>query len=88
MDRKRTGKALVTAGGIGLVAAAIGKELQQPPRKRTWHGRIFGLVPYDFRVPTVRRVQARWWNPRDERLFTPRVFGVGWAINLARLAKR
>jgi len=25
-----------------------------------------------------------YWNPADPRLFTDRVFGVGWAINLFR----
>jgi len=87
MNSKRT-RTIALAGGVGLVAAAVGTELRKPPRKRTWHGRIAGVVPYDFRVPTVRRVRSRWWNPADRRLFTPRAFGVGWAVNLARLVRR
>ncbi len=85
MDAKRTG---IAVAGVGIVAAAVGKELRKPPRKRTWYGTVLGFVPYDFRRPTLARVKARWWNPRDRRLLTPRVFGIGWAVNLARLAKR
>jgi hypothetical protein len=33
------------------------------------------------------RARSRWWNPDDERLFLPTVFGVGWTVNLARLPK-
>jgi len=25
------------------------------------------------------------WNPDDERIFVPSVYGVGWSINLARV---
>lgn len=51
------------------------------------HGRIAG-IPYDFRRPTPVRVKERIWNPRDPRIFTPRVFGVGWAVNLPSLRKK
>jgi len=88
MERKQTQKLVGAAVGVGLIAAAVGAELRKPRPARTWHGRILGLVPYDFRRPTARRVKARWWNPGDRRLFTPRVFGVGWSVNLARLVRR
>jgi Family of unknown function (DUF5808) len=45
-------------------------------------------VPYDWRRPTVARVKSRWWNPDDSRLFTPKAFGAGWDVNLARLFSR
>jgi hypothetical protein len=67
---------------VGAVAAAIYKELQLPPEKRTWRGRLFGFVPYDFRVPTPRRVMDAWWAPKTNRLFNDQAFGVGWAVNL------
>jgi uncharacterized membrane protein len=50
-------------------------------------GRFLG-VPYDWRRPTVARTKERWWNPNDPRLFTPKVIGWGYDVNLARLFKR
>ncbi len=41
----------------------------------------FGLV-YDFRPPTWERIRDAYWNPESDQLFSDRVFGVGWAINL------
>lgn len=45
-------------------------------------------VPYDWRKPTVARTKERWWNANDPRLFTPRAFGWGYDLNLARLLGR
>ena len=45
-------------------------------------------VPYDWRRPTAARFKERWWNPDDKRLFTPRAFGWGYDINLARVLGR
>ena len=73
--------------GTGLIVAAVATELRKPASERTWHGRIGGLVPYDFRPPTLERLQAAWWNPDDPRIFTERAFGVGWAVNLGRVAR-
>jgi hypothetical protein len=33
-------------------------------------------------------VKERWWNPAEPRLFTPKVFGWGYDINLVRLLGR
>ncbi len=78
---------LAVAAGTALFVAAVAAELQKPRSEREWHGRIAGLVPYDFRPPTLGRVRERWWSPDDERLFTEHVFGVGWSVNLARVAR-
>jgi hypothetical protein len=72
---------------IGVAAAAVLDQLRRPPAERTWHGTVFGLVPYDFRPPTLERFKAAWWNPDDPRLLTPRDLGIGWAVNLPRLIK-
>jgi hypothetical protein len=64
------------------VVAAIYKELQLPPDKRTWQGRLFGFVPYDFRLPSPRRLLRAWWDADGDRLFNDQPFGVGWAVNL------
>jgi hypothetical protein len=61
------------------------QELQKPREERTWHGRVAGLVPYDFRLPTAERVREAYWNPDEPRIFTDRVLGIGWAINLYSL---
>jgi hypothetical protein len=50
-------------------------------------GKFLGL-PYDWRRPTRERVKSRWWNPAEPRLFVPKPFGWGLAINLARLFGR
>jgi len=71
--------------GMGLAAAAIYQELQKPPEERTWHGRVAGFVPYDFRMPNLDRLREAYWNPDEPRLFTDRVLGVGWAINFYSL---
>ena len=70
-----------------LVVAAVAQELRKPSSERTWHGRVAGFVPYDFRPPTLERFREAWWDPDNPQIFTDRVFGVGWAINLGRLAR-
>lgn len=71
--------------GVGLAVAAVVKELRTDPAKRTWNGVVAGFVPYDFRMPTVERFRQRMWNPADEHWVGPRVFGVGWTVNLGRV---
>ncbi len=83
----RTANALrrvVKVVAIGLLVAAIAQEAAKPRAERTWRGRVLGVVPYDFSPPTWDRVRRAYWNPSDTRLFTDRVLGVGWAINLHR----
>jgi hypothetical protein len=75
---------LIRITAVGLVVAAFATELAKPEAERTWHGRVIGLVPYDFRPPTLERIRDAYWNPASDRLFSDRVFGVGWAVNLHR----
>jgi len=77
------------ANGIGMVLAiaSIVHELRLPAERRTWHGALFGRVPYDWRLPTPSRVREAFWRPDSRSLFQPTVFGVGWSINLAALAQ-
>ncbi|MFQ6059426.1 MAG: DUF5808 domain-containing protein [Anaerolineae bacterium] len=86
---KRRGlRCLITWLGMSLIAAAVYQELQKSPQERTWHGRVAGLVPYDFRVPTLERLREAYWNPDDPRIFTDRVLGIGWAVNFYSLLQR
>jgi hypothetical protein len=66
-----------------LVAAAIVDAV----RKQRLHGELFGFVPYDFRVPDVDRARRRTWNPDSSRVLAPTTFGVGWSVNLGRIAR-
>jgi len=75
---------LVRIVTIGVVVAAVATELAKPEEERTWQGRVFDLVPYDFRLPNWDRIREAYWNPESDRLFSDRVFGVGWAVNLYR----
>ena len=72
---------------VGLLAAALSNEMRRPAHERTWHGEVAGFIPYDFRRPTLDRFKATFWAPADPRILTPRVLGVGWGVNLARLAQ-
>jgi Family of unknown function (DUF5808) len=84
VDRVRR---IVKLAAFAVFVAAIVEQLRLPAEERTWEGRVGGLVPYDFRMPTLDRARSRWWNPEDDRVFVPTVFGVGWTINFARLAR-
>ncbi len=61
---------------------AIYQELRKPDAERTWHGKVAGAIPYDFRVPTLERLRDAYWNPQSDEVFSERVFGVGWAVNI------
>ncbi len=76
-----------TLGWVALIAA-IYQELRKPPAERTWHGKVGGLIPYDFRVPTLERVRAAYWDPSSDTIFTERVVGVGWAVNIPVLIRK
>ncbi|WP_166349000.1 DUF5808 domain-containing protein [Phytoactinopolyspora limicola] len=85
MSKAKTVAGLVAAG---LVTAVVTTELRKPADERTWEGALGGLIPYDLRPPTANRLRERLWAPDDERLFTPHVFGIGWSVNVGRLARR
>ena len=84
MRTLRRVRRLVRFAAFGLVVAAVATELSKPEPERTWEGRVFGLVPYDFRPPTWDKFRDAYWNPHSDHLLSDRVFGVGWAVNLYR----
>ena len=69
-----------------VLGAALVRELRTPAAERTWHGQVAGVVPYDLRPPTLARLRATFWNP-DGPLVVGQAFGVGWTLNLGRLAR-
>lgn len=46
------------------------------------HGKILGLLPYDFRPSTLPRFRRTLPNKGDERLLIPIFFGIDWSVNL------
>jgi len=79
---------IVRMAVIGTVIGAIYSELRKPPEQRTWNGKVLGVVPYDFRMPSIDRLRQAYWNPRSPKLFTPRPLGVGWSVNIPTLLRR
>ena len=61
---------------------ALYQELKKPAEERLWHGKVAGVVPYDFRLPDLRRVKNAYWAPDSDVLFTDQVVGIGWSVNL------
>lgn len=78
-------RGLVTLATVVVVGGAVAQQMRLPRAQRTWHGHVFGVVPYDFRLPSLGQLRASVWDPSNPRLFTDKVLGVGWNINLARL---
>jgi hypothetical protein len=76
-----------TLAWIALVAA-IYQELKKPAEERTWHGRVAGSIPYDFRIPTLDRVREAYWAPESDRVLSDKVVGVGWAVNIPTAARK
>lgn len=83
-------KVTVAAGvaAAGLVGAVIATELRKPEGERTWQGSLGGVIPYDLRPPTAERLRQRFWAPDDDTLFPPHGFGIGWSVNVGRVARR
>ena len=79
---RRTMSLWRTAVIIFTIAAAV-----HAYRTKQSHGRYYN-VPFEFRIPTIERAKKRVWNTSDRRLFTPNIFGVGWALNLHEAARR
>lgn len=73
---------------VGAVIGAVYTELRKPPQRRTWHGKLLGVVPYDLRIPKLDDLRRAYWNPRSETIFTDRPLGVGWAVNVPTLLRR
>jgi hypothetical protein len=82
MDEEHVRRGFRRAWIVVLAAAVV-----DAAHKNRLHGEVFGFVPYDFRVPNLERVRRHAWDPASGRLLTPATFGVGWSVNLGRLAR-
>ena len=79
---------LIQATVMALAVAAVCQELEKPKEEREWCGEVAGFIPYDFRLPTIEKLKEAYWNPYESRVFTPEVFGIGWAINFYALLEK
>jgi hypothetical protein len=73
---------------FGAIAGALYTELRKPPEQRTWNGKLLGVIPYDFRLPSLEQLRSAYWNPQSPRIFSARPLGVGWAVNIPTLLRR
>ena len=67
-----------------IAIVAIVQELRKKPEDRTWHGKVADFVPYDFRMPSMEKFQATYWNPEGP-ILQGKAFGVGWAPNFGAI---
>ena len=81
----RTNDKIGVAAATALVTAAVVTELRKPASERTGFGTVAGVIPYDFRPPTLNRIRQSVWAPDDRLVIKPHAFGVGWTLNLGRL---
>ena len=80
-------KLIRTAAWLAFFAA-IYQELRKPPEERTWTGKVAGVIPYDFRMPTIEKIREAYWDPESDRVFTDKVIGVGWSVNIPVAARK
>jgi hypothetical protein len=69
-----------------IAVVAIVQELRKAAEDRTWHGKVAGFVPYDFRKPTPERLRDTYWNPEGP-MVSSKAWGVGWAPNFGAVKK-
>ena len=79
---------LMRTAFIAAIVGSVWVEMRKPPEERTWNGRLLGVVPYDFRRPSIDRLREAYWNPRSPKVVTGRPLGVGWAVNIPTLLRR
>jgi len=76
---------IIQVAAITLTLVAACQELEKPAEERKGYGKVAGIFPYDFRIPTIERFKESYWNPYESQIFTPQVFAIGWAINFYAL---
>lgn len=79
---------LIRTAVMAAVAGAIYREMRKAPAERTWEGKLIGFVPYDFRLPSFKRIRDSYWNTSSNRIFTDKPIGIGWSVNIPAVLKR
>jgi len=84
--KMKTIKTCIQVASASAFAAAVYQEVSKDKSDRTWKGTVAGFIPYDFRIPTPRRLRNSLWAP-ERSVLTPHAFGVGWSVNFGALPK-
>ena len=50
---------------FAMLISALRREVSKPAAERTWQGKVWRVVPDDFRPPTWARVRERMWAARQ-----------------------
>ena len=79
---------VIRTAAMAALAGAVYTELRKPPEQRTWHGKLLGVVPYDFRLPSLEELRRAYWNPHSPKILSDRPLGVGWGVNIPTLLRR
>ncbi len=77
----------VEAAVVTIAAAAVCQELEKPKEERHWHGKL-GIIPYDFRTPTLERLKQGYWNIESTRVLSDTVMGIGWSVNFYAILEK
>jgi len=81
------GATAVELGSPAEYASHVLDAFARPADPAEGEGEVFG-VPFETRGPTDPAVRSRIWAPADPRILVPRMFGVGWTVNLGAVAVR
>ena len=57
------------------------------PQQETNGQQTFFGLPMSWELNPAK-IMRNYWNPDDDRLFPPKVFGVGWDLNGHALLRR
>jgi hypothetical protein len=72
---------------IAVVGALLLPPLALRLAGRPLTGRFLG-IPYDFSPPTAERIAHTLWNPSDDGVMAPHVYGWGYSVNLHAAGRR
>jgi hypothetical protein len=57
-------------------------EIQQQAQPQTFLGMP---MSWDW---DLNKIMRNYWNPDDDRVFPPKVFGIGWDVNFYQVYRR
>jgi hypothetical protein len=76
---------------VGKVALILALLLVPPLALRLAGKPLTGTfvgMPYDFTAPSLGKVKRTAWNPSDDRVLAPHVYGWGYSVNVHAIGRR